>query len=112
MHNFYGLITTMEPTVLTSRGRGAIAASLSSSLFLEYRELTSSMVGTKYEKTTGEICAKHTNCLLKIKFIANILLLSYNLYDFIQSQTTQIVHIVYSGSIVNQGVRPLPFEPI
>ncbi len=70
------------------------------------------MVGTKYEKTTGEICAKHTNCLSKTRFFANILLLSYNLYDFIQSQAKEIVHIVYSGSIVNHGVSPLPFEPI
>jgi hypothetical protein len=63
------------------------------------------MVGTKYEKTTGEICAKHTNCLLRIKFIVNILLLSYNLHDFIQSRAKEIVHIVYTGFIVNQGVR-------
>lgn len=53
------------------------------------------MVGTKYEKTTGEICAKYTNCLPKIRFFANILLLSYNLHDFIQSQAKEIVHIVY-----------------
>ncbi len=98
--------------MLISRGRGAIAASLSSSLFLEYRELTSSMVGTNYKKTAGEICAKHTNCPPKTRYSANILLLSYNLYEFFQSQAKQIVHIVYSGSIVNQGVRPLPFEPI
>jgi len=70
------------------------------------------MVGTKYEKTTGEICAKYTNCLSKIRFFVNILLLSYNLHDFVQSQAKEIVHIVYSGSIVNQGVRPPPFEPI
>ncbi len=34
------------------------------------------------------------------------------MYDSIQCNATQIVHIVYSGFIVNQGVRPLPFEPI
>jgi hypothetical protein len=70
------------------------------------------MVGTKYEKTTSKICAKYTNCPPKTRFFANILLLSYKLYDFIQSQAKEIVHIVYSGSIVNQGARPLPFEPI
>jgi len=70
------------------------------------------MVGTKYEKTTGEICAKHTNCSPKTRFSANILLLSYDLNDFIQGRAKEIVHIVYSGSIVNHGVRPLPFEPI
>jgi hypothetical protein len=105
MHNFYGFITTMEPTVLISRGRGAIAASLSSSLFLEYRELTSSMVGTKYEKKTGEFCAKHTNCPSKIRFFAKIFLLSYNLYDFKQSRAKEIVHNVYKGFLVNQDVR-------
>ncbi len=89
--------------MLISRGRGAIAASLSSSLFLEYRWLTSSMVGTKYEKTTGEICAKHTNCPPKTRFFANILLLSYNLYEFFQNQEKQIVHIVYVDLVVNLG---------
>src|SRR5260370_1573577 len=112
MHNFHGLITTMEPTVLISRGRGAIAASLSSSLFLEYRELTSSMVGTKYEKRMGEIWAKYANCLSKIRFFVNILLLSYKLHDFLQSQAKEFLIICYSGSIFNQGLRPPPFEPL
>jgi hypothetical protein len=70
------------------------------------------MVGTKYEKTAGEICAKYTNFIPKTRFSANILLLPYNLHDFKQSRAKEIVHIVYSGFIVNQGVRPLPFEPI